>query len=280
MDWILIVLTCVVLALPCSAMAKQAAPLMLAQMYQGYENVSAFLVSEKLDGVRVYWDGHQLKTRSGYTIDAPDWFVDRLPEQPLDGELWAGRGRFATVNSVVQSYQASDPDWRSLNLMLFDMPAASGTFEQRHARLERLVAEANTDWIKAVAQQSVTSPAQLDALLSEVVALGGEGLMLHRRTSRYLVGRTPHLLKLKQLQDDEATVIGLIPGKGKYQGQVGSLKVRMDDGREFRLGSGLTDVLRQTPPALGSRVTFQFNGLTRTGLPRFARFVRIRDSSL
>ena len=280
MDWIQILLICFILVLPLSGMARQASPLMLAQVYQGYENVSAYLVSEKLDGIRVYWNGEQLRTRSGYPIDAPDWFTKHLPDMPLDGELWAGRGQFSTVNSIVQSYQATDEQWRSLSLMLFDMPDETGTFEHRSEQLKKLVDGLDVSWIQALEQTFVDSELALQAMLSDVLAEGGEGLMLHRRTSHYQTGRSPHLLKVKQHQDAEATVIGFVPGKGKYQGMTGSLKVRMDDGREFRLGSGLSDALRVNPPPLGSRVTFLYNGLTTSGLPRFARFIRVRDAAL
>jgi DNA ligase 1 len=116
----------------------------------------------------------------------------------------------------------------------------------------------------------------LRAKLREVEALGGEGLMLHRRTSRYVPGRSDDLLKLKSSEDGEAKVIGHAPGQGKYEGMLGALIVEREDGAQFRIGSGLSDMDRTTPPPVGSWVTYAFNGLTNSGLPRFPRFIRVR----
>ena len=52
--------------------------------------------------------------------------------------------------------------------------------------------------------------------------------------------------------------------------------MQLPDGRRFRLGSGLTDAQRANPPPIGSLVTYRYNGLTSKGLPRFARFQRLR----
>ena len=112
---------------------------------------------------------------------------------------------------------------------------------------------------------------------SELEKAGAEGLMLHHQDALYKTGRSSDLLKLKTYQDSEARVIGYRPGKGKYQGMVGALVVKTPDGKEFAIGSGLTDALRQTPPPIGAMVTYRYNGLTRRGLPRFARFLRVRQ---
>ena len=67
-----------------------------------------------------------------------------------------------------------------------------------------------------------------------------------------------------------------LPGEGKYAGMMGSLLVETPDGRRFRLGTGFTDEQRADPPPVGSWVTYRFNGFTTNGLPRFARFLRVR----
>jgi DNA ligase-1 len=84
------------------------------------------------------------------------------------------------------------------------------------------------------------------------------------------------LLKVKLYRDAEARVVGHLPGKGKYEGMLGALVVERPDGLRFRLGTGFTDAQRRNPPPLGGWVTYRFNGFTKNGVPRFARFLRIR----
>lgn len=101
--------------------------------------------------------------------------------------------------------------------------------------------------------------------------------MLHLADAPYETGRSDVLLKVKPWQDAEAVVIGHQPGKGRLAGMLGALKVRTPDGKEFSLGTGLSDAQRQAPPALGTTVTYRYRDLTSKGLPRFASFLRIRD---
>jgi DNA ligase-1 len=49
--------------------------------------------------VRASWDGKNLQFRSGNPVPAPKWFLDALPSQPLDGELWLGRGSFDQLSA-------------------------------------------------------------------------------------------------------------------------------------------------------------------------------------
>lgn len=251
-------------------------PLMLATHYISGIDVRKYYVSEKLDGVRAYWDGRQLYTRSGRVIRAPLWFVAGLPTTRLDGELWLQRGRFEEMSSLVRTIKPVDQSWREVKFMVYDLPEMVAPFHERYWLLKTLVAEQGTPWLKALTQKKVANEAALNDWLQQVVAAGGEGLMLRHGRALYQVKRSQDLLKLKPRDDAEATVIDYVAGEGKYRGMVGALVVRDQQGREFRLGSGLTDAQRQTPPAIGSEVTYSYNGLTNTGLPRFARFVRVR----
>ena len=101
--------------------------------------------------------------------------------------------------------------------------------------------------------------------------------MLHRADAPYLTGRSDVLVKLKPWQDAEAVVVGHMPGKGKYEGMTGALEMEMPGGQRFRIGSGLSDDLRRQPPPIGSRITYRYQHLTKKGLPRFPRYLRLRD---
>ena len=61
-----------------------------------------------VERVRAYWDGKQFLSRQGNLFHAPDWFVEQLPETPLDGELWLGRTSFQRAFSIVRRQDKSE----------------------------------------------------------------------------------------------------------------------------------------------------------------------------
>ena len=260
------------------AIAATEPSLLLAETYHRQVDVARYLASEKLDGVRAYWDGKQLVSRSGNVFNSPAWFVAALPARKLDGELWLGRGRFEEMSGIARRDVPLDADWKQVRYMLFELPGAEGTFAQRVNRLNEIVAQANVSWVQVVAQHRLADHKALMKRLGEVVKAGGEGLMLHRADALYETGRSETLLKVKQWHDAEAKVVAHLPGKGKHFGRLGALKVRAADGREFALGTGFSDAQRLAPPPVGSIVTYRYRELTARGMPRFASFWRVRDS--
>jgi DNA ligase-1 len=201
------------------ARGADAPALMLANVYRpGATPLADYWVSEKYDGVRGYWDGQRLLTRGGEAIAAPAWFTDAWPAVPMDGELWAGRGRFSQAASTVRQQKPMDDAWRALRFMVFDLPAQGGPFDERIPAYQQLVASLGRPWVQAVVQRKVASDAELQALLRQTVKAGGEGLMLHRGTSLYRAARTDDLMKLKPWEDAEAKVIAHLPGQGKHAG--------------------------------------------------------------
>lgn len=236
-----------------------------------------WLVSEKLDGVRALWDGARLRFRSGRLIAAPAWFLAALPPAPLDGELWAGRGRFDAASAAVRREQPQDHEWRALRYEVFDQPGTAGPFAERAALLAALLQGA-APFLAAVPQQALPDAAALQRRLDAVLRAGGEGLMLHRADALWLPGRQPALRKLKAVHDAEALVVGHEPGQGRHAGRLGALRVQLPDGRLLRIGTGFSDAQRETPPPVGSVVTYTFRGRTASGLPRFASFLRERGA--
>lgn len=264
----------------CAPLLATAAPppLLLANDYDEAEvDLSRYWMSEKYDGVRAYWDGRRLLTRAGNAIHAPSWFTQDWPDTPLDGELWAGRGRFEHVTATVRDFDPDDAAWRDIQFMVFDLPAHGGTFDDRLVALRALLASLHVDWIHAVTQARIADEIALGHQLATIAAAGGEGLMLHREDSLYRAERGDDLLKVKPHQDAEARVIAHLPGQGKYVGMLGALLVRDANGTQFRIGTGFTDPQRLQPPPVGSWVTFSYHSLTARGIPRFARFLRVRS---
>lgn len=259
------------------ASADPPPALMLAGRWQEGLDPSAYWVSEKLDGVRAYWDGQRLRFRSGRPIAAPAWFTAGLPALALDGELWLGRGRFEELSGLVRREAGDDRAWQQVRYMIFDLPGAEASFELRLRRLHEVIAAAALPWVQAVAQFRVDDEVALAATLARVVAGGGEGLMLHRADARWQAGRSDALLKLTPFLDAEARVVAHLPGKGRHTGVLGALELESADGRRFRVGTGLTDAQRREPPAIGSLVTYRYRELTAKGMPRFPVFLRVRS---
>ena len=258
--------------------AKQNAPqVLLAQNYKSGVDVTQYLISEKFDGVRAVWDGSALYTRQGNVINAPVWFTQNLPKTPLDGELWLGRGQFDALSGAVRKDIPIDAEWQGITYNVFELPNASGTFEMRAKRIVEIVKQTNTPYLKAVTQFRVKDEAELNQRLKQVVATGGEGLMLHRADALYSTGRSDMLLKLKLLYDAEATVVAYTAGRGKYKGKLGALVVETADGIRFKLGTGFSDAQRENPPKIGSLVTYTYRDKTKTGKPKFASFLRVQD---
>jgi DNA ligase 1 len=259
-----------------SARAHSSEDILLAEVASKNIDPTRYLVSEKLDGVRAIWDGTTLRFRSGHIVPAPRWFTDALPKTPLDGELWLGRNKFDELSGLVRKLTPIDSEWRALRYQIFELPNAPGTFLQRYQHMAEIIRAANFVQLHRVEQREVMTDAALSAWLAEVVAAGGEGLMLHLKASLYHTGRSRDLLKLKPVLDAEATVLRQLPGKGKFVGLMGSLEVQTDQGVVFRLGTGFKDVERANAPAVGTRVTFTYRGLSKNGKPRFASFLRVR----
>ncbi|HEX4641050.1 MAG TPA: DNA ligase [Chthoniobacterales bacterium] len=254
---------------------KQTPALLLANVWNPSIDPTGWWMSEKYDGLRAWWDGQKLWTRNGNLIHAPDYFLAELPPDiALDGELWIGHGKFEETVSTVRS-ETPDDRWKTIRYMVFDAPQTNGTFEQRMQFLRATVSEKNS-FVRVVAQERCQGTKHLLAERDRVVREGGEGLMLRKPESAYEPRRSPTLLKVKPYDDAEATVIAHEPGKGKLAGKLGALRVRTDDGREFSIGSGLTDADRESPPPIGTVITYRFRGLTAKGMPRFPSYLRIR----
>ena len=273
--FLLIALLCTPLS---TLLAGQSAPdVLLAQEYKSGLDVTQYLISEKLDGVRAIWDGSAFHTRQGNKIHAPVWFTKDLPKTPLDGELWLARGEFDALSGAVRKDIPIDAEWQHITYHIFELPNALGTFEARAKRIVEIVKKANLPHLKAVAQFRVKDEIELKKRLKLMVKNGGEGLMLHKADAEYITGRNAALIKLKPLFDAEATVIAYTEGKGKYTGKLGALVVETPDGIRFKLGTGFTDAQRENPPKIGSLVTYTYKDKTKNGKPKFARFLRVRD---
>ena len=272
-------LTAIIWALlPLTSLYSRAEPidLMLAENYSTDLKLEAYLVSEKYDGVRAYWDGKQFWTRQGNPINPPNSFTKHFPNSALDGELWLARNQFAELMSII--HDPNDPRWQQVRYMVFDLPQVELDFSARYQHMRVMASSLNNaSPIRIVKQFSVNNHQQLQKLLNEYVANGAEGLMLHKKSALYRGKRTDDLIKVKKFTDAEAKVVAYIAGKGQFEGLVGALVVEdMLTGKQFKIGSGLSKAERQSPPAIGTTITYKYTGLTKNKLPRFPVYLRIR----
>lgn len=255
--------------------AAAGPPLLLAETWDTTMDLAEWWMSEKLDGVRAYWDGTQFLSRLGNRYHAPDWFVAGLPKVPLDGELWLDRKKFQRTVSIARRQDKSE-HWKELRFLVFDAPSCSGKFETRLEYVADCLNSRNLEFARMHEQRRCQSLAHLREELAAVEALGGEGLMLRQPGSMYEVGRSLTLLKIKSFRDAEATVLEHQPGKGKHKGRLGALLLQMADGTRFSVGTGFSDAERDAPPPIGSTITFRYQELSDGGVPRFPSYVGIR----
>ena len=252
----------------------QAPPLLLAHTWENDVDLAGWWWSEKLDGVRAYWNGTVFISRLGHEYFAPEWFRAGLPAVPLDGELWGGRKKFQQTVSIVRRQDRSD-HWKTIRYVVFDAPALDAPFEDRVAFVEKTIS-ASTPYAVAHPQRRCTGVTHLREELARVEGLGGEGLMLRKPGSRYEAGRSTTLLKVKTFHDAEARVLEHLPGAGRHKGRLGALAVELPNGTRFSVGTGFSDAERHAPPAVGTVVTFRYQELSEGGVPRFPSYVGVR----
>jgi DNA ligase-1 len=269
---------CLVCCIFIGSLQVDSAELMLPQTYDKTVDVSGWLMSEKYDGVRGYWDGQRMLSKNGKQLFPPSAFTRDLPPFPIEGELWGGRGTFEKTVSIVSRSGAHD-GWLELKFAIFDVPQEPGGFENRISRARLWFHQHPSSYAFVIDQMPVSDSTEVQRELERIEKLGGEGLIVRKPDGLYLAGRSMEILKVKQYKDAEAVVIAFLPGKGKHKGRLGALLVELDNGVRFKIGGGFSDAERQSPPPVGSVVTFKYYGLYESGIPKFPSYLRIRKDA-
>lgn len=241
--------------------------------YEDSIDISNWYMSEKLDGIRAYWDGKELFSKNKNKIFAPSWFTKDFPPFPLDGELWTKRGDFENIQSIVLSQQESK-DWENITYNIFEIPNANGNFKTRLDFLENYLKKNPNRYIKIIPQIVCKDKNHLNKFLKELLKNGAEGVIIKNPNLSYEAGRTNNSLKVKEFLDDEGKVIAHNFNK---DGSFKSLKIELKNKTVFNLGGGFKKEDRLNPPKIGQFVTFKYYGLTKNGKPKFASFLRVRE---
>jgi DNA ligase-1 len=245
-----------------------------AKIYHGYEDITSWLMSEKLDGIRGYWDGKELKTKNGNIIHAPKWFTKDFPPFELDGELWSKRGDFENIQSIVLDDTPTDK-WKEITYNIFEVPNQEGNFTQRLKYAKKYIKD--IEHVTIIKQIKCKSRKHLKSFLNDIEKLGGEGVIVKNPKLSYFIGRSPYILKVKKFNDMEGKVISINKGKGKFKNMMGSLTLLLENNVTFKLGGGFNLQQRKNPPQIGKYITFKYYGLTKNKKPKFASFMRVRE---
>ena len=249
--------------------------LLLLKSYNSDINVTNWLISEKLDGVRAYWDGKKLISRNGKEFVVPKWFTKGFPSFEIDGELWTKRDDFENIISIV-NMQTPHDGWKKISYQIFEVPHQKGGLLERLSVLEKWLGKNPNEFIKILPQKVCKGSEYLEKLLDEFMAKGAEGLVVREPNALYVAKRSAKALKVKKAEDDECVVKGYTKGQGKFEGLVGALLCEWKD-RVLKIGSGLSDDDRKNPPVIDANITFKYNGLTKYGNPKFPVFLRVRN---
>ena len=254
-----------------------ASPVMLLKTYTGKEDLKGWVMSEKLDGVRALWDGKTLKSRSGAKYIAPLSFIRCFPNFALDGELYSKRDDFENIASITSKLEPHE-GWDELKYYIFDLPNYEGDLNTKLEFLQNYLDKNPCENIKIIEQISIKDKNQVEEFFKRVTDNHGEGIVLRDPKAKYIDGRSDSILKYKKFQDAECEVLGYKPGKGKYEGLMGSLSCKdLKSSVIFSIGSGFKDKDRENPPKIGSIITYKYQGLTKNNKPRFPVFLRIRN---
>ncbi|RAX55200.1 DNA ligase [Helicobacter sp. 16-1353] len=239
---------------------------------EGLEN---FLISEKLDGIRAFWDGKNLYSRNGNKLNPPQWFIKDFPPFSIDGELWHKRDSFSYAVKIINTDE-NKILWNDLRFYIFDVPSELYGLLNRLKILESYLQNHPNKYIKIIPQMDINSFDELDSRLDLITNAKGEGLVLRHKNKPYIKGRSKYDLKLKKFLSADCKVVGYTQGKGKFINKVGSI-ICKDKIMEFKIGSGLSDDFRENPPPIGSIVEYKYSGKTTNNIPRFPIFLRIKE---
>ena len=245
-------------------------PLQHAKIYKT-QNISGWVMSEKLDGIRAYWDGKAFFTKGGKRLSPPLTFAHDFPPFSLDGELWTKHQDFENIQSQVLSVGSR---WEEISYHIFEVPFAEGDFLQRLKKAKAWFKTHSNQNVKIIPQYPCPDKQSLDTYLEQVIAKGGEGVMVKNPKLTYTAGRTNTMLKVKKAQDMEGIVVGI--NWHTDNKRLKSLILKLDNGVEFKLGNGFTKAQRLNPPDIGANVTFKYYGFSKYGKPKFASFIRVR----
>uniref|UniRef100_A0A6B2LEL7 ATP-dependent DNA ligase family profile domain-containing protein n=1 Tax=Arcella intermedia TaxID=1963864 RepID=A0A6B2LEL7_9EUKA len=225
--------------------------------WNGEQDPTGWIISEKLDGLRAFWDGKRLFSKRGQPILAPVDFTGPLPSGTcLDGELWIDYGCFNTISSMYRkSHLANNADlWRDVKYCVFDAPMHPGSYPERHSFASKSISGSGPHVCSIPIQRCLGLP-HLKATLQEVTQKKGEGLMLYHPEAPHTPGRTSNLLKVKAYSEEDVKLLQCNPNSYSFL-------CEQKNGATCTVKCSGWDYMN--PPAPGTILTVKHSGYFKT----------------
>jgi DNA ligase-1 len=165
--------------------------------------------------IRAYWDGERLSSRLGNRFFAPDWFIEDLPADTLDGELWVGRKKFSEDDQHVRARARAGQEWRQVSYVVSMRRTRRLGFEERLAHARKVLERAAAPHARCARARQVRGQ---DHLREELIAgrsarrrgfdATAAGLEVHQRVRLDLAAQR------SRRSTTQARVIDHAPGTG------------------------------------------------------------------
>eukprot|EP00026_Physarum_polycephalum_P002139 Phypoly_transcript_02143.p1 GENE.Phypoly_transcript_02143~~Phypoly_transcript_02143.p1 ORF type:complete len:817 (+),score=78.77 Phypoly_transcript_02143:221-2671(+) len=235
---------------------------------QSSEGSQVWWLGEKYDGIRCFWHSEKrtLFSRRGTNIYLPPAMDHLLPHSLLlDGELWSGRNMHSDVAKIFGPIEGIV--WSFLRLVAFDLIEPQRSPYELRFDFLLLNIQLHDQFIIPSPRMILGSKSHLEESLHQIICDRGEGVILQQVASPYTPGRSSSLLKIKSTRDDAE---GIVLRKNEDN----SLVLQLPSGMIIDVSS--ENIAESVLPTKGNIVTYDFEHLTKGGIPVNPRVLRIR----
>ena len=272
---------------------------MLAHKYNPDKADYPAYIQPKLDGVRCVFTENGAYSRTGKEFKNVDHlkqalkpFFAKNPTAILDGELYNHelKDDFEKIISLVRktkpTQEHKDEAAELVKYHVYDIASMTiGGYTTRLNYLQsNLFAGFNTWPIMPVETKVVLDYDEALSYHKYCLKQGYEGSIYRSTDGKYKNTRSWDLMKFKDFDDAEATIVGYELGKGKRQGTLGKFIMQDDEGVEFGCPPGkgydykdLAGMLDNIHDYIGQRATFTFFQRTQAGSYRHPLYKCIRN---
>jgi DNA ligase-1 len=274
---------------------------MLAHKYNPDKADYPAYIQPKLDGVRCLFTKDGAYSRTGKEFKNVDHIkkdlkavFNRYPNIILDGELYNHglKDDFEKIISLVRKTKPTqehrDEAEQLVQYHMYDIASyPHATYEWRMHFINTLTDSAVVRTSKCLRIIKTEVALDYDNALhkhEKYLKQGYEGSIYRSMTGQYKNTRSWDLMKFKDFEDSEATIVGYELGKGKRTGTVGKFIMQDDEGVEFGCPPGkgynykdLASMLDNISDYIGQRATFTYFQRTQAGSYRHPLYKCIRD---